>query len=41
MNRLDISSIVSKRLEAIRKLQENPNDSHALTQMYNAQQEVG
>lgn len=37
---MDIGSIVSQRLTAIRKLQENPNDVQALTQMYKSNQEV-
>ncbi|XP_014223647.1 protein SON isoform X1 [Trichogramma pretiosum] len=34
---LDISAIVSQRLAAMRKLSENPNDSQALKEMYQAQ----
>ncbi|XP_044740119.1 protein Son [Chrysoperla carnea] len=37
---LDIGSIVSQRLTAMRKLQENPNDSQAVAEMYRAQQEM-
>ncbi|XP_063906203.1 protein Son isoform X2 [Zophobas morio] len=37
---VDIGSIVSQRLTAIRKLQENPNDVQALTQMYKSNQEM-
>ncbi|XP_066999479.2 protein Son isoform X2 [Anabrus simplex] len=37
---LDIGSIVSQRLTAMRKLQENPNDSQALTEMYQAQKDM-
>ncbi|XP_065156175.1 protein Son-like isoform X3 [Atheta coriaria] len=33
----EIASIVSQRLAAMRKLQENPNDSQAIIDMYNAQ----
>ncbi|XP_044016517.1 protein Son isoform X2 [Aphidius gifuensis] len=34
---VDIGSIVSQRLAAMRKLQDNPNDVQALNQMYHAQ----
>jgi hypothetical protein len=37
---LDIGSIVSQRLTAMRKLQENPNDVQALSEMYRAQKDV-
>ena len=37
---IDVASIVSQRLSAMRKLQENPNDVQALTSMYKAQKEV-
>ncbi|KAG8289696.1 hypothetical protein J6590_098988 [Homalodisca vitripennis] len=37
---MDISSIVSQRLMAMRRLQENPTDPEALTQMYAAQQNM-
>lgn len=37
---LDIGSIVSQRLTAMRRLQENPNDLEALNQMYQAQKDV-
>ncbi|XP_058790256.1 protein Son isoform X2 [Phymastichus coffea] len=37
---VDISSIVSQRLAAMRKLSENPNDIQALNQMYKAQTEM-
>lgn len=37
---MDIGSIVSQRLTAIRRLQENPTDAEALTQMYKAQKNV-
>ncbi|EFA12364.2 Protein SON-like Protein [Tribolium castaneum] len=37
---VDIGSIVSQRLTAIRKLQENPNDVQALTQMYKSNKEM-
>ncbi|XP_060523478.1 protein Son isoform X2 [Cylas formicarius] len=36
----DIGSIVSQRLTAMRKLQENPNDVQALSQMYKSTQEM-
>ena len=36
----DIGSIVSQRLSAMKKLNENPNDSEALRAMYDAQQEM-
>lgn len=37
---VDIGSIVSQRLAAMRKLRENPNDVGALNEMYRAQNEV-
>jgi len=37
---MDIGSIVSERLAAIRKLRENPNDVSALNAMHRAQNEV-
>lgn len=37
---MDIGSIVSERLAAIRKLRENPNDVNALNAMHRAQNEV-
>ncbi|XP_054270427.1 protein SON-like isoform X2 [Macrosteles quadrilineatus] len=37
---MDIGSIVSQRLEAMRRLQENPSDSSALSQMQSAQQHM-
>lgn len=37
---MDIGAIVSQRLAAIRKLQENPNDVLALSQMYKSNKEV-
>lgn len=37
---MDIGAIVSQRLAAIRKLQENPNDIQALNQMYKSNKEV-
>lgn len=40
MQNIDIASIVSQRLTAMRKLQENPNDSQAISEMYRAQKEV-
>lgn len=40
LSAVDIGSIVSQRLTAIRKLQENPNDVQALTQMYKSNKEV-
>ncbi|XP_074034056.1 son RNA binding protein isoform X2 [Leptinotarsa decemlineata] len=36
----DIGSIVSQRLTAIRRLQENPHDVQALTQMYKSNKEM-
>ncbi len=36
----DISLIVSQRLGAMKKLSENPNDTEALTLLYDAQQEM-
>ncbi|XP_022919854.2 protein Son [Onthophagus taurus] len=37
---IDVASIVSQRLSAMRKLQENPHDVQALTSMYKAQKEM-
>ncbi|KAJ8919196.1 hypothetical protein NQ315_012184 [Exocentrus adspersus] len=37
---VDIGSIVSQRLTAMRKLQENPNDVQALTQIYKSNKEM-
>ncbi|KAL3276443.1 hypothetical protein HHI36_011824 [Cryptolaemus montrouzieri] len=37
---IDIGSIVSQRLSAMRKLQENPHDVQALSQMYKSTKEV-
>ncbi|XP_056640314.1 protein Son isoform X1 [Diorhabda sublineata] len=37
---VDIGSIVSQRLSAMRKLQENPNDVQALTQIYKSNREM-
>nr|CAI5838941.1 unnamed protein product [Callosobruchus analis] len=37
---VDISSIVSQRLTAMRKLQENPHDVQALTQMHKSNREM-
>jgi hypothetical protein len=37
---LDIGAIVSQRLTAMRKLQENPNDVQAISEMYRAQKGV-
>nr|CAD7458666.1 unnamed protein product [Timema tahoe] len=37
---LDIGSIVSQRLTAMRKLQENPHDVQALNEMYKAQKSM-
>lgn len=37
---IDIAAIVSQRLTAMRKLQENPHDVQAISQMYKAQKEV-
>ena len=36
----DISEIVSSRLAAMKKLQENPNDPEALAAMYEAQKQM-
>ena len=36
----DISAIVSQRLAAMRKLDENPNDADALAAMYKAQKQM-
>merc|ERR1719357_34131 len=38
--RSDISSIVKQRLDAQKKLEENPNDSDALAKLYDAQKEM-
>ena len=38
--RSDISSIVKQRLEAQKKLEDNPNDSDALAKLYDAQKEM-
>ncbi|XP_067141076.1 protein Son isoform X2 [Centruroides vittatus] len=40
MHDMDLSAIVSQRLKAIRKLQENPNDVEALNQMFQSQQKM-
>ncbi|XP_015109040.1 protein SON isoform X2 [Diachasma alloeum] len=37
---VDIGTIVSQRLAAMRKLRENPNDVEALSEMYHAQSEM-
>ncbi|XP_017117531.1 protein Son [Drosophila elegans] len=37
---MDVSSIITQRLSAIRRLQDNPGDSEALKMMYNAQQNM-
>lgn len=37
---LDVTSIITQRLNAMRKLQDNPHDSEALKQMYNTQKDV-
>lgn len=37
---VDVSMIISQRLDALRKLQENPLDPIALKTMYNAQKDV-
>jgi len=37
---VDIGSIVSEKLAAMRKLRENPNDTNALNAMHRAQNEV-
>ncbi|XP_023233076.1 protein SON-like isoform X2 [Centruroides sculpturatus] len=40
MHDMDLTAIVSQRLKAIRKLQENPNDVEALNQMFQSQQKM-
>lgn len=37
---LDVSSIITTRLNAMRKLQDNPLDTEALKLMYNTQKDV-
>ncbi|XP_073834393.1 son RNA binding protein [Musca autumnalis] len=37
---MDVSAIISKRLNAMRRLQENPMDSEAIKMMYNSQKEM-
>lgn len=37
---LDVTSIISKRLNAMRKLQDNPLDSEAIKLMYKTQKDV-
>ncbi len=37
---MNIGLVVSERLSAMRKLQDNPNDSQAITEMYKSQQQV-
>ena len=37
---MNIGALVSERLAAMRKLQENPNDSEAIKKMYEAQKTV-
>jgi len=37
---VDIGTIISNRLNAMRKLQESPNDAAALQEMYNAQKQM-
>lgn len=37
---LDVTSIITKRLNAMRKLQENPMDSEAIKAMYRTQKDV-
>lgn len=37
---LDVTTIITKRLNAMRKLQDNPLDSEALKLMYNTQKDV-
>ncbi|XP_017007618.3 protein Son [Drosophila takahashii] len=37
---MDVSSIITQRLSAIRRLQDNPADSEALKMMYNAQRNM-
>lgn len=37
---LDISNVIATRVEASRKLQNNPNDVEAMTNLFNVQQKV-
>lgn len=37
---LDVTSIITKRLNAMRKLQDNPMDSEAIKEMYKTQKDV-
>ncbi|XP_068152165.1 protein Son [Drosophila tropicalis] len=37
---MDVSSIITQRLSAIRRLQDNPADSEAIKMMYNAQRDM-
>ncbi|KAJ6648026.1 Protein Son [Pseudolycoriella hygida] len=39
-NNLDVTTIITKRLNAMRKLQENPMDQEAIKLMYNTQKEM-
>lgn len=38
--KIDISSVISERLQAVRKLQENPYDIQALNKMHQIQEQV-
>lgn len=38
---LDVTAIITSRLNAMRKLQDNPLDSEAIKLMYNTQKDVG
>lgn len=37
---MDISKVVAERLSAMRKLQQNPNDSQAISDVYKSQEKV-
>ncbi|XP_058461752.1 protein Son [Malaya genurostris] len=39
-NKLDVSSIISQRLNAMRKLQDNPADAEAIKLLYNTQKDM-
>ena len=40
LQNVNIGQVVSERLSAMRKLQDNPNDSQAISEMYKSQQQV-
>lgn len=40
MQNLDVTTIITKRLNAMRKLQDNPLDQEAIKLMYNTQKDV-